>query len=140
LPAWASFTPGPDGDLLTPQAIAAAAAEAARRGAAAVFVNCLPPGRAMEWLRPLLDLGLDVPVGIYANAGHASEGLGWGADPVAAGERYADLAEGWVEAGAAIVGSCCGTGPETIAALHRRFSGAADPAGPRPPQQPLPSR
>ena len=84
---------------------------------------------------PLLDLGLDLPIGIYANAGHPSEGLGWQADPAHSAERYANLAEGWVEAGARIVGSCCGTGPATTAALARRFregrGGAARGSCPR---------
>ncbi|MCK6503864.1 homocysteine S-methyltransferase family protein [Myxococcota bacterium] len=125
LPVWVSFTPGPDGDLLSPAEVARGARSAAERGASALLVNCLPATRALEWLRPLLDLGLGLPVGVYANAGHPTEGLGWEADPAQAGERYADLAEAWVASGARIVGSCCGTGPETIAALSRRFRTAA---------------
>lgn len=118
---WASFTPGPDGDLLTPAQIAQGAREAVARGASAVLVNCLPATRAHAWLLPLLDLDLAVPIGIYANAGHPKEGLGWQADPNLAAGRYADLAEGWVEAGATLIGSCCGTGPATISELARRF-------------------
>jgi len=129
-PTWASFTPGPQGELLSPTQLAHAAREAAARGAAAVLVNCLPASRAHAWLLPLLDLGLSIPVGIYANAGHADEGLGWEAEVHGAAERYADLAQGWVEAGAGIVGSCCGTGPETIAALARRL--APPLSGPAP--------
>ena len=37
----------------------------------------------------LLDLGLGLPIGIYANAGHPTEGLGWQADPAMAAERFA---------------------------------------------------
>jgi hypothetical protein len=37
-------------------------------------------------------------------------------------EDYARLAEGWIEAGARIVGGCCGTRPDHIRAL----SGVAD--------------
>lgn len=121
LPVWVSFTPGPQGDLLLPRQVALGARQAAERGAGALLVNCLPATTASQWLRPLLDLGLGLPVGVYANAGHPTEGLGWQADSIQAGARYADLAEAWVEAGASIVGSCCGTGPETIAALARRF-------------------
>lgn len=121
LPTWASFTPGPEGDLLSPDEVARGARQAAERGASALLVNCLPASRALQWLRPLLDLGLGLPIGVYANAGHPTEELGWQADPTQAGERYADLAEEWVQAGVSIVGSCCGTGPETIAALSRRF-------------------
>ncbi|NOY24432.1 MAG: homocysteine S-methyltransferase family protein [Oligoflexia bacterium] len=122
LATWVSFTPGPDGKLLSPIEVRAAATQAVQRGARAILVNCLPALTAHRWLVPLLDLGLGVPVGVYANAGHADHGLGWGADPVDAANRYADLAEGWVDAGASLVGSCCGTGLATIAALARRFA------------------
>jgi homocysteine S-methyltransferase len=38
-------------------------------------------------------------------------------DPVA----YADIAMGWVDQGATIVGGCCEIGPEHIAELRRRL-------------------
>lgn len=124
LPVWVSFTAGPDADLLRPAEVRAGAQEAVRLGAAAVLVNCVPATRTLPYLHALADLG--VPFGAYANAGAADEALGWAGhhdDPDAA-ERYADLAEGWVAAGASLLGSCCGTGPRTIRALHARF---ADP-------------
>lgn len=133
LPVWASFTPGHTGSLLSPAQLAAGARQAAARGASALLVNCLPAARAQDWLQPLLDLDLGLPIGVYANAGHPTEGLGWQSDAQgtaerAAAERYADLAEAWVAAGARIVGGCCGTGPATIAALHARL-GLSAPAG-----------
>ena len=124
LPVWVSFTAGPDADLLRPAEVRAGAQEAVRLGATAVLVNCVPATRTLPYPRALADLG--VPFGAYANAGAADEALGWAGhhdDPDAA-ERYADLAEGWVAAGASLLGSCCGTGPRTIRALHARF---ADP-------------
>jgi homocysteine S-methyltransferase len=36
-------------------------------------------------------------------------------------EAFADRAQEWIAAGATIVGGCCGTGPEHIAALARRM-------------------
>lgn len=116
---WASFTAGPDGDLLSPQELAAAAAGAVTRGATAVLVNCVPASRTLDWLRPLAELG--VPFGAYANAGHQDEQLGWHTDPADSAERYADLAATWIDAGATLIGSCCGTGPAHIAELKRRF-------------------
>lgn len=127
LPTWLSFTPGPEGDLLSPVEVVAAARRAAALGVEAVLVNCLPANRALEWLLPLRQALPDLPVGIYANAGHPTEGLGWEADPALAGEAYAALAVGWVEAGAEIVGSCCGTGPETIAALRAALGDRLSP-------------
>ena len=119
LETWAAFTAGPEGDLLSPQALMAAAAGAVERGAAAVLVNCVPASRTRSWLEPLAELG--VPFGAYANAGHQDEQLGWHADPTDSAERYADLAEEWVHLGATLIGSCCGTGPSHIAELKRRF-------------------
>ncbi|MCB9780400.1 MAG: homocysteine S-methyltransferase family protein [Alphaproteobacteria bacterium] len=126
VPVWAAFTPGPDGDLLSPEEIAVGCREAAARGAAAVLVNCLPATSALRWLQPVLDLDLGLPVGIYANAGHACDGLGWGADPAQAAARYVELARQWVAAGATLVGACCGTTPATIAALAQAFRTTED--------------
>jgi S-methylmethionine-dependent homocysteine/selenocysteine methylase len=69
----------------------------------------------------------DRPVGGYANAAEAlpSEAE---ADPVEPEawprkaldvEGYAARVAGWIDAGASIVGGCCGTGPAHIARLRR---------------------
>ena len=34
-------------------------------------------------------------------------------------EVYAQIAQGWVAAGATVIGGCCGTNPDFIAALQR---------------------
>ncbi len=120
---WASFTAGYKADLLTPAQILAGARQAVDRGAAAVLVNCIPAQQTLRYVAPLAELG--VPFGAYANAGHPSEGLGWCSDDDGA-ERYADLAGQWIAAGATLIGSCCGTGPHTIAALARRYGGDSD--------------
>jgi S-methylmethionine-dependent homocysteine/selenocysteine methylase len=129
-PVWVSFTAGPRADLLTPAEIEAAAREAAARGAQAVLVNCIPATRTLPYVERLASAG--VPFGAYANAGAPEEGLGWGGQrglsarspqmwtaPLArrAALAYADLARRWIDAGATIVGGCCGTGPAHIAAL-----------------------
>jgi S-methylmethionine-dependent homocysteine/selenocysteine methylase len=119
LPVWVSFTAGPKGDLLSPQEVFRAAKEAIARGAQAVLVNCVPASTTLDWLRPLVDLG--VPFGAYANAGHQDENLGWHADPQDSASRYADIAQDWVRAGATLIGSCCGTGPAHTAELALRF-------------------
>lgn len=120
LPVWVALTAGPDADLLTPGQLAAGAREAVAAGARAALVNCVPAARTLPYVRALADLG--VPFGAYANAGHPTEGLGWSTPDVKdAARRYADLAAEWVDAGATLVGSCCGTGPATVAALARRF-------------------
>lgn len=124
VPVWVSFTPGPSCDLLTPREVAGAAVEAARRGTRAVLVNCAPAARTLEYVERLAEAG--VPFGAYANAGAPDDRMGWRSTPDAP-DRYADIAEQWVRAGASIVGSCCGTGPAHIAALARRFAPASRP-------------
>lgn len=127
--AWVSFTAGPDADLLSPEDVGVAAREAAARGARAVLVNCTPAARTLAYVERLAACG--VPFGAYANAGAAAEGLGWrDGQGSSAAARYADLARGWLEAGATIVGGCCGTGPAHVAALRALVDGAARrPAG-----------
>jgi S-methylmethionine-dependent homocysteine/selenocysteine methylase len=119
---WVSFTAGPSGDLLSPAQIRRGAAEAVSRGARAVLVNCVPASATLPFVEALAGLG--VPFGAYANAGHPDEGMGW-ASPAPhpeAAARYRDLAQSWVDAGASLVGSCCGTDPATTAALVRAFA------------------
>lgn len=120
LETWVAFTAGPEASLLSPAEVAAGAREAAARGAAAVLVNCVPAAATLPYVRALREVGL--PFGAYANAGAEGEGLGWGpAARADAAERYADQVAGWVEAGATLIGGCCGTGPAHIAALARRW-------------------
>lgn len=137
LEAWFSLTPGPDGRLLSPEQVRAGAAAAIARGAAAVMVNCSPPQRTIDYvlaLRTALNASTrrGVVIGASANAGDRSLGLGWSAwtgercttgdptlDPPAA--RFADLAATWRDAGASILGGCCGTDPTHAAALARRL-------------------
>ena len=117
VPAWLSFTAGPDADLLSPKEVAEGARRARDRGAAAVLVNCVPAARTLAYVRALAPVGL--PFGAYANAGHADEKMGWTPlrSPGRAPERYLEHAQSWVDEGATLVGACCGCGPEHIAAL-----------------------
>jgi S-methylmethionine-dependent homocysteine/selenocysteine methylase len=140
LPVWVSFTAGPAADLLTPDEVGRAAREAVARGAAAVLVNCVPAARTRAFVEHLAQhlaqqlAGAGVPFGAYANAGAPEEGIGWDEarrDPVArrrAALAYAALARGWIEAGATLVGGCCGTGPEHIAALAALAASGDRPA------------
>ncbi len=67
---------------------------------------------------------METPVGAYALIGRYAP-PSWKMDfyPRFVGceetstEAYADAARGWIEAGARIVGGCCGTGPDHIRAL-----------------------
>ncbi len=121
IPVWASLTPGYRCDLLSPTELAEGAARAIDAGAVAVLVNCVPAARALDYVSALAGVAKDTPVGVYANAGTAEDSMGWTTHPIAA-ERYADLAATWIDAGASIIGGCCGTGPAHIAELAQRFA------------------
>ncbi len=112
---WVAFTAGPTADLLSPSEMAAGARRAIDAGAAAVLVNCVPAKDTLPFVEALAPLG--IPVGAYANAGHVDDAIGWRSPAEAGVEAYLNLARQWRDAGATILGSCCGTGPNHIAAL-----------------------
>jgi S-methylmethionine-dependent homocysteine/selenocysteine methylase/SAM-dependent methyltransferase len=106
----------PEGDLF---------GRAARRfedmGVGALLINCLPvdhvPGM-VPWLRDFTSL----PLGVYPNLGHLAGSL-WRFDDEVDPARYAELALGWRDEGAQLVGGCCGVTPEHIAAVARAVAG-----------------
>ncbi|HVY46929.1 MAG TPA: homocysteine S-methyltransferase family protein, partial [Minicystis sp.] len=104
LETWVALTAGPTASLLSPADVARAAREAVALGAAAVLVDCTAATRTLAYVEAHARARLGVPIGAYANAGAAGEGLGWGAPREDAARRYAALAGTWIEAGASIVG------------------------------------
>jgi S-methylmethionine-dependent homocysteine/selenocysteine methylase len=111
------FVIGEDGRLLSGETLDDAVEALGRFPVAAFFVNCSAPPVISNGLKTLGTL-TSCPVGGYANLGVVEETVGWSADQSFTGERYADSARSWLDAGAAIVGGCCGTRPEHIAALR----------------------
>ena len=116
----------PEGDLF---------GRAARRfeemGVGALLVNCLPVDHVtgmLSWLRDFTEL----PLGVYPNLGHLAGSL-WRFDdddrPAAStpSSRF-----GWRAEGAQIVGGCCGTTPEHIAAAAEALADTK-PGRERPP-------
>ncbi len=106
----------PEGDLF---------GRAARRfeemGVGALLINCLPvdhvPGM-LSWLRDFTEL----PLGVYPNLGHFAGDL-WRFDEEIGPAEYAELALEWRAEGAQIVGGCCGTTPEHLAAAAQALAG-----------------
>jgi S-methylmethionine-dependent homocysteine/selenocysteine methylase len=155
LPVWLSFRRclqgvcgvygqhwgGPEGDVF---------GRAARRlesmGVGALLINCLPPDH-VPGVRPWLRDFTDLPLGVYPNLGYYTSD-GWSFDRTVGESEYAQLALSWREEGAAIVGGCCGVGPELIAGARRALAGSqpgrarADrgpergPVPPAPPAEP----
>jgi S-methylmethionine-dependent homocysteine/selenocysteine methylase len=114
---WVALTAGPDGSLMTPKQMREAAHACAEEGAHVVLVNCTPATHTLRYVEGLAGVG--VSFGAYANAGSVEDRVGWGADDDEGSARYAALAPAWLEAGATVLGGCCGTGPAHIAALAR---------------------
>jgi S-methylmethionine-dependent homocysteine/selenocysteine methylase len=106
-PVFASFVSRGRARLLSGEPLDEAVDAVARLGPLAVGVNCLPPGAVPPCLGVLQRAQL--PFLVYANL----IGPGEERSP----EEYARCAAGWIEAGARIVGGCCGTRPDHIRAL-----------------------
>ena len=118
LETWLAMTAGPDASLMSPQQMVVAAKQAVDLGAAAILVNCTPAVDTLRFVVALADASLGVPIGAYANAGSADDQIGWTASPDPGAQAYAVLARQWIDAGATLVGSCCGTTPEHTKSLR----------------------
>ena len=106
-PVLVSFVAGRDAHLLSGEPLDEAIDAVVPLGPLAVGVNCLPPGAVPPCLGVLQRA--DLPFLVYANL----IGPGEQRSP----QEYARCASGWIEAGARIIGGCCGTRPEHIGAL-----------------------
>ena len=80
----------------------------------AVLANCSTPEAMTAALSELAKAG--VPFGAYANTGCVNPETGWTTEPIEPA-RYVEHARAWRTAGASLLGSCCGTGPDVIRAL-----------------------
>ena len=90
------------------------------QGADLVGLNCVNGPQAM--LRLVEKIAPSRPLAVYPNAGRPTyqEGrIAYGTTP----EYFADLGRRMAEAGAALVGGCCGTSPLHIAALSEALQG-----------------
>ena len=132
-PLWLSFSLQDDAVEETASApvlrsgepVAEAARAALALGVQALLFNCSQPEvmlAAVQVARQVIG-GADLALGVYANAfppqtaeATANDGL----DPIREDltpARYARFAKAWNEAGASLLGGCCGVGPEHIAEL-----------------------
>jgi S-methylmethionine-dependent homocysteine/selenocysteine methylase len=108
----------PAGSLL-----ATAAERFERMGVSALLVNCLPPESVAGTL-PMLRRHTSLPLGVYPNLG-AWINPGWQFDAAATPESLLAHARRWRDEGASIIGGCCGTTAEHIAALAAGLAGDA---------------
>jgi S-methylmethionine-dependent homocysteine/selenocysteine methylase len=130
-PLWISYTlqdelVDDDGDedprLRSGESIVDAVHAAEHLGAEVVAFNCSQP-EVMEPAVAIAAAATSLPIGVYANAfvlhssgGAANEGLSDLRADVTP-EAYLAWAQRWVDAGATMIGGCCGVGPEHVSAL-----------------------
>jgi len=88
----------------------------------AIGVNCLPP-YDLSQLLPVVAANTTRPLMAYPNAGTPTVVRGV-VDYDLSVETLLAEARRWIEMGVAIVGGCCGTGPDHIRGLALQFGGA----------------
>lgn len=115
LPVWAAMTAGPEGSLLTPRALASGLRGSLDHGVERVFVHCIDVATIDDWVTAVAALG--VPFGVYANAGDPAGHGGWGRETEEAVGAYGNAARRFRDAGATVIGGCCGTSSRHIAAV-----------------------
>ncbi len=126
LPVLASFIAGADGNLFDGEPLSTLVPALIATGAAAVLVNCTPVSTTERVLPALAALAGSTPFGAYANIGYPHPG-GWEFSRDLGPADFARHAAGWVQAGARIVGGCCGTTPAHIAAVRAAVDGLHPP-------------
>jgi enediyne biosynthesis protein CalE2 len=121
LPMFVSWTCGSHGKILSCEHIDEAIKQLEPYDPAAFLVNCTPLKDVPSALRKMRST-TKTPIGAYANVGKAEPIFGWEFTRELDPSSYADEAQIWIHEGAKIVGGCCGTTPEHIAELKRRFT------------------
>ncbi|HMQ16723.1 MAG TPA: homocysteine S-methyltransferase family protein, partial [Phycisphaerae bacterium] len=88
----------------------------------ALGLNCIPPAgltRQLSGLRACTRR----PLIAYAHIGNPEPIMGWSFSESVTPDEYAAHARTWVNLGATVVGGCCGTTPEHIAAVSAALGG-----------------
>ena len=129
LPVWVGIAaePGPDGRLHgdgrpefgLDEIVAALGA----LGPAVISIMHTLPNHTAEALRLVRDQW-DGPMGAYPESGYFAMPDWQFVDTITPAELVTWARE-WVELGATVLGGCCGTGPEHVAALHAEWGNAA---------------
>jgi homocysteine S-methyltransferase len=122
-PAWISFACRDDKHLSDGSSLwAAAGLFADHSRVLAVGINCTPP----EFITPLIaevkSAAPDKAIVVYPNSGeiYHSENNSWSGSACDMDKAF-NVTE-WYEAGAKLIGGCCRTGPQNIAAIRARVT------------------
>ena len=123
LPCWVGLVCNEEGRLFTGETMADAQRELGPLGPGAILVNCIPPDDATAGLRELLAVR-DAPCGLYPHIGRFDPPE-WHFTDEYPPPRLLEEARRWREMGATVIGGCCGTTPEHIAALSNGLRAAS---------------
>ncbi len=115
LPCWVSFVPDERGLLFTGESLAQAVAQLEPLGVDAILLNCAPPEDITVALGQLARHAR-VPIGAYPHIGRFDPPE-WLFTDEYPPSKYREAAALWKQMGARILGGCCGTTPDHIAAL-----------------------
>lgn len=121
LPIFVSWTCSADGKILNGDSIEDGIRFLEPYHSAAFLINCTPAKDIITALRKMRGVS-KVSIGAYANIGKAEPISGWQFTHDLDAAAYTRAAETWVQEGAHIIGGCCGTTPEFIHHLKRRFT------------------
>jgi S-methylmethionine-dependent homocysteine/selenocysteine methylase len=122
MPFAVSFVPREDGNLLSSEPLESAVAAVEPFEPLAIGLNCIPP-RGLAKLLPQLRRTTSRPISAYAHINNPTPICGWSFSQALGADEYAEYVRQWLEAGANIVGGCCGTGPEHIRAVRAAVDG-----------------
>jgi homocysteine S-methyltransferase len=117
LPTLVSFVCRSDGRLFSGERVSDAVRALAVLGVHGLLINCTPVAAVGQPFAELRAAAGTLPVGLYANIGHTDDIKGWTNTLDVSPQEYAQFAAEWLAAGARLVGGCCGTTPEHIAAI-----------------------
>jgi S-methylmethionine-dependent homocysteine/selenocysteine methylase len=123
LPVWVSLMPRRPHEFLNGDPLAKTAETIRGLGAEAILINCCPPELAAEAFRTLRKALPEARLGVYPNSA-SHEGRPWEFASAFAPSTFARWAVE-LSSEADILGGCCGTTPEHIAALVRALVNAA---------------
>lgn len=116
LPVIAQMTIDENGNSLTGASPETMIGELAAMGADAIGINCtVGPQVMFEWLERVRHL-TDLPISVMPNAGRPRNVDGRNIY-MSSPEYFAEYAKRLIQAGANIIGGCCGTSPEHIRAM-----------------------
>ena len=124
LPVLVGLVCGRDGKLLSGESVPDAADNLGGLGVDGLLINCSPTPDLDAALAELA-AATDLPIGAYGNVGYADNTEGWVNTDSVDPDAYARYADKWLDLGARVIGSCCGTGPAHTVALRARIDARA---------------